>query len=120
MGYCNNSYKTLLIIPIAFIFPLASVSKSFPIFPFIKPLPLGYFDLFGLIVFIACLIWFGKNGNEWAWKNKRFRDLEQFTKKQRTWAVAGIVIFIVFIFFILLMIIISGFFDTLFNLYRNR
>ncbi|MEH2079746.1 MAG: serine/threonine-protein kinase [Nostoc sp.] len=43
---------------------------------------------FSLFLAIA----FGAKGNEWAWKSRRWRSIEQFKAHQRGWAIAGILI----------------------------
>jgi hypothetical protein len=35
---------------------------------------------------IALGIWFGRRGNEWAWRNRRFESVEHFRQVQRVWA----------------------------------
>ncbi|MFM2061164.1 MAG: hypothetical protein RLZZ507_834, partial [Cyanobacteriota bacterium] len=52
---------------------------------------------YGLLCFIPQIgfimaISLGINGNEWAWKSRRWRNIEQFKKHQRGWAIAGIMI----------------------------
>ncbi|MEH1922015.1 serine/threonine protein kinase [Nostoc sp.] len=42
----------------------------------------------GLVMPIAL----GAKGNEWAWKSRRWRSIEQFKAHQRGWAIAGIVL----------------------------
>ncbi|MEH1768218.1 MAG: serine/threonine-protein kinase [Nostoc sp.] len=42
----------------------------------------------GLVMTIAL----GAKGNEWAWKSRRWRSIEQFKAHQRGWAIAGILI----------------------------
>ncbi|MDY7016561.1 MAG: serine/threonine-protein kinase, partial [Cyanobacteriota bacterium] len=37
-------------------------------------------------------IFLGARGNEWAWKSKRWRSIEQFNKHQRGWTIAGLFI----------------------------
>jgi hypothetical protein len=32
----------------------------------------------------------GSNGNEWAWKSRRWRSIEHFKAHQRGWAIAGL------------------------------
>jgi hypothetical protein len=34
----------------------------------------------------------GSKGNEWAWKSRPWRSIEQFKAHQRGWAIAGILI----------------------------
>jgi len=41
-----------------------------------------------LIVAIAL----GANGNEWAWRSRKWRSIEQFKAHQRGWAIAGILV----------------------------
>ena len=74
-GLFNKSYLTLLMLPAQFL--------SWVIFPF------GYLITFGLA------IWFGIEGNKWAWQNKRFESIEQFHKYQKNFAIAGTIIAIV-------------------------
>lgn len=51
-----------------------------------------YFLVFIPIVNLLTLplfIWFGFKGNEWAWKNKEWKSIEEFNDVQRKWALAG-------------------------------
>lgn len=49
------------------------------------------------LVFLPVLGWFGMpvllglKGNQWAWKNREWRDLAAFRRSQRTWAKAALV-----------------------------
>lgn len=74
-GLGNKTYITLLIF----------LGSIIPILNFVAPL--------------ALCIWFGVEGNKWAWKNKRFLSIEHFHSYQKKWAVAGITLFIVGILF---------------------
>ncbi|OGN97966.1 MAG: hypothetical protein A2Z77_08950 [Chloroflexi bacterium RBG_13_51_36] len=47
------------------------------------------FPLFGL----AWAIVLGVKGNEWAWRNKKWDNIEHFKSTQRPWNIAGIVLF---------------------------
>jgi len=56
----------------------------------------------GVLISLLCLIpvfslaWtivLGIKGNEWAWRNKKWESIEDFKSTQRTWGIAGIVIF---------------------------
>lgn len=48
----------------------------------------------------------GAKGNEWAWKNNDWDNVEQFEKVQRNWMIAGVVFYgIVALLFIMLCII---------------
>jgi hypothetical protein len=39
----------------------------------------------------------GARGNRWAWKSGKFKDLETFLAVQKTWNIAGVIIFVIFI-----------------------
>ncbi|MFN6479505.1 serine/threonine-protein kinase [Nostoc sp. DedQUE07] len=52
---------------------------------------------YGLFCFVPNAWWvmaiaLGAKGNEWAWKSRRWRSIEQFKAHQRGWAIAGILI----------------------------
>ncbi|MEH1904023.1 MAG: serine/threonine-protein kinase [Nostoc sp.] len=52
---------------------------------------------YGLFCFVPQIGWvmaisLGAKGNEWAWKSRRWRSIEQFKAHQRGWAIAGILI----------------------------
>ena len=49
----------------------------------------------GLLAFVLQVGWLmaialGSKGNEWAWKSRRWRSIEQFKAHQRGWAIAGL------------------------------
>ncbi len=51
----------------------------------------------GLLTWIPHFGWvmawmLGAKGNEWAWKSKKWRSIEQFKAHQRGWAIAGIMV----------------------------
>ena len=31
-------------------------------------------------------------GNEWAWRNRRWQDAEQFRRHQRAWVIVGLIV----------------------------
>ena len=56
----------------------------------------------GVLIALLCLIplfgfiWafvLGVKGNEWAWRNKKWDSVEHFKSTQRSWNIAGIVLF---------------------------
>ncbi|MHC5852193.1 serine/threonine protein kinase [Nostoc sp.] len=52
---------------------------------------------YGLFCFVPNAWWLmaialGAKGNEWAWKSRRWRSIEQFKAHQRGWAIAGILL----------------------------
>lgn len=46
--------------------------------------------LFGWIIQLALSIWFGVKGNEWAWKNNRWKSIYEFNRIQRLWVKWGL------------------------------
>ncbi len=67
----------------------------------------------GVLISLLCLIpvfgfaWtivLGIKGNEWAWRNKKWDSVEHFKSTQRTWGIAGIVVFAISIVAILAII----------------
>jgi serine/threonine protein kinase len=51
----------------------------------------------GLLAFVPSVGWIvgfilGAKGNEWAWKSRRWRSIEQFKAHQRGWTIAGLFI----------------------------
>lgn len=51
----------------------------------------------GLLCFFPSIGWvmtiiLGINGNEWAWKSRRWRSVQHFKEHQRGWAIAGMLI----------------------------
>ena len=67
-GIANKSYITLIIIPVSLI-------------PFVN-----------VIGCLALPIWFGIEGNKWAWKNNNWKSPEDFTNTQRNWAMWSAII----------------------------
>lgn len=70
-GLGNRSYITLIIFPLAF---------------------LNIIPVIGFIIQIGAMIWFGINGNKWAWQNKRWNSIEEFHSVQKKWAIAAAII----------------------------
>jgi hypothetical protein len=50
----------------------------------------------------------GLQGNQWAWQNKRWADVNHFKRTQKRWAVVGLVISIIFFILGILMLITGG------------
>ena len=38
----------------------------------------------------------GIQGNQWAWQNKKWSDVTHFKRTQKRWAIAGLILFIIF------------------------
>lgn len=56
-----------------------------------------YIALLMFVPFVNIVMFFmlGAKGNEWAWQNRTWRDIEHFKKTQRKWAIAGFVLLFV-------------------------
>ena len=81
-GLANKSY-----IPVFFI----------PLF-----ILLGFIPLIGAIIALGITIWFGTQGNKWAWQNSRWQNIEHFHSVQKKWAIAGAILQLVIIPIIIL------------------
>lgn len=55
------------------------------------------FLMFVPFVNIIMIFILGAKGNEWAWQNRVWRDIQHFRKTQRQWAIAGVISWIVVI-----------------------
>lgn len=60
--------------------------------------------MFVPLVNIVMFFMLGAKGNEWAWKNRTWRDIEHFKQTQKKWRNAGLIVFFVVfpLFFILI------------------
>jgi hypothetical protein len=56
---------------------------------------IGLLCIIPYVGFVMAIV-LGVKGNEWAWKSRSWSSIEQFKARQRTWAVVGIIIFIIF------------------------
>lgn len=56
---------------------------------------------------LAWAIVLGIKGNEWAWRNKKWDSIEHFKSTQRSWNIAGIVVFVVSIVIAIVAIIVA-------------
>jgi hypothetical protein len=48
------------------------------------------------LVNIVMIFVLGARGSRWAWRNRAWRDVEHFRSVQRKWAIAGVIVWIVF------------------------
>jgi hypothetical protein len=92
-GLFNSSYVTLLIFTV-------------PILSFLLYSVLGFRSLLPIDLGLPFTIWFGIQGNAWAWRNKRWDSIERFRAVQRSWAWA------VLIFWVLILVIIGSLFGV--------
>lgn len=67
-GICYKKWIMLLIIP-AYVIPFV-----------------------GALIGLGLQIWFGINGNKWAWQSKRYRSIQEFHEIHKKWAIAGIIL----------------------------
>lgn len=58
--------------------------------------------MFVPLVNFVMLFVLGAKGNEWAWKNRTWRDVDHFKSTQKKWRNAGLIIFFVLIPFMLI------------------
>ncbi len=63
-----------------------------------------FIPLIGLVVWVML----GLKGREWAWRNKRWDDVEHFNRAQRKWAIAGLVIWILPVVAIVVAVFVLG------------
>jgi serine/threonine-protein kinase len=72
----------------------------------------------GLLSWAGCFLWLigwfaggfvlGAKGNEWAWKSRPWRSVEEFKRNQRHWAIAGFATWAAFIGLIVLLGVIGS------------
>lgn len=68
-----------------------------------------------LIVLVLPVIWnfvLGAKGNEWAWRNKSWDSVEHFKRTQRTWAIVGLILFLlglaIWAIYVIVFVVIMG------------
>lgn len=49
----------------------------------------------GALIGLGLQIWFGINGNKWAWQSKRYRSIQEFHEIHKKWAIAGVILMII-------------------------
>ena len=49
----------------------------------------------GALIGLGLQIWFGINGNKWAWQSKRYRSIQEFHEIHKKWATAGVILMII-------------------------
>ena len=83
-GLGNKVWITLIIIPLWLLFGFgAGLADAMGI------LTSTYKSILMIVLNLILLglqIWFGINGNKWAWKKKKYKSVESFHKVQRIWA----------------------------------
>lgn len=64
---------------------------------------LTFIPIIGLLIYVVMAVVLGLKGNEWAWKARKYENVEEFKKVQKTWAIWGLVIFIIGMIFTIFM-----------------
>lgn len=49
------------------------------------------------VVGIGCCVWFGLNGNAWAWQHRRFESVAHCRQVQHVWMVWSVVLFVLWV-----------------------
>ena len=49
------------------------------------------------LVGLGFCIWFGRNGNAWAWQHRRFESIAHFFQVQRVWMIWSVVLFVLWV-----------------------
>ena len=57
---------------------------------------------------LASFILFGLKGNEWAWESGRFSSVEDLRAKERKWAIAALIVFVISILLVILVVAAGG------------
>ncbi len=55
----------------------------------------GFIPLIGPLIALGLAIYLGVKGNELAWTNRKFKDLDEFNAVQKAWATWGVAICVV-------------------------
>lgn len=63
---------------------------------------LGFIPFVGVIASLVFCIWLGIKGNELAWQSKQWISIYHFHKVQKTWAIAGVAVFVLSIVFVVI------------------
>jgi hypothetical protein len=56
----------------------------------------------------AAFILFGLKGNEWAWERGGYASVEELRAKERKWAIAALIVFVISILLAILVVAASG------------
>ena len=58
-------------------------------------IPACLIPFLGIFLALGLQIWFGINGNKWAWQNKRYKSIQDFHNVQKKWAIVGTILVII-------------------------
>ena len=59
------------------------------------------------LVNIVMIFVLGAKGNEWAWQNKRWENVQHFKRVQRLWTIWGVILFAAGILFTVLIVVVA-------------
>ena len=99
-GIGNNIYVKNLIIPCIIVFVL----WLFKILNVIWHMPIIGIPLYIGIIF-GPLFYFGKNGNRWAWNERTWNSIQEFSATQKKWAIGVLIIYTIITFLAICFII---------------
>jgi hypothetical protein len=57
---------------------------------------------------LASFILFGLKGNEWAWQRGGYASVEELRAKERKWAIAALIVFVISILLVILIVAAGG------------
>ena len=95
-GIFNKIYIKRLTFPCMIVFFLL----FFKIYKYILKIPVAGVPLF-IVILLGPLIYFGINGNKWASEKREWKNIEEFKKVQKMWAIITLIIYSVITFFII-------------------
>ena len=58
-------------------------------------IPAYMIPFLGMILGFGLQIWFGINGNKWAWQSTRYKSIQEFHEIHKKWATAAVIIMII-------------------------
>ena len=70
-------------------------------------IPAYMIPFLGMILGFGLQIWFGINGNKWAWQSTRYKSIQEFHDIQKKWATVGVWLIIINIIVTLAILILA-------------
>ena len=99
-GLGNKVWITLFIIPLWFFFAVLDVLLVST--GMMTEFGHSMLMIFLNLVLLSIQIWFGINGNKWAWEKKKYKSVEHFHRVQRIWAIVATVLMIINVAYVLI------------------
>ena len=88
-GIGNQVWLTLLIIPFSILLMISAIALTFI---GMSAHQVFLFNICCNFVSLAIAIWFGVQGNRWAWQSRRWKSVAHFHDVQRIWAIVGTIL----------------------------